>query len=446
MPLIKRGVFPALQTSLSEQYISVIIGPRQAGKSTLMNQLINILKTDGYGDNDIAQFNFDLPELRARVSSRPESFLQIVEQNFGQALSSITDRKFIFIDEAQKLPAIFDILKIIHDQHKQYLKIIISGSSSLNLYQHSAETLAGRARFFHVSSLSWRELVAHHFSLNTDQSLISIITKNEFTNDKYLALQQSLFRAQNQIEIVWNNYFLAGGLPEIYLMEKHEQRSLALRDYIATYLDKDIRALSSVGDADIFLSALNYFLQNDSQLINLSSLSESIGLQRVTLKKYLRVLADTFLVSELAPFVRPAKQSIKSPKIYFFDHGLINYAKKIYSLEQLSVSEQFGAAFENIIVNNCLKHFANDPEPGTVNFWRDYQDHEIDIVITGGKNIVPIEITAAAQITRQKTNNFKSFFRAHPECGVGYIVYQGEFQKIAVENKTVFLLPHWMWW
>lgn len=411
-----------------------------------MDQLIKTLKTNGYSDNDFAQFNFDLPELRARVSSRPESFLQTIEQNFGQTLASITGRKFIFIDEAQKLPAVFDVLKIIHDQRKQHLKIIISGSSSLNLYQHSAETLAGRVRFFRVSSLSWQELAAHHLSLNSNQSLISAIVKNEFTDDKYLALQQPLFRAQNQIEIVWNNYFLAGGLPEIYLMEKHEQRSLALRDYIATYLDKDIRALKTVGDADVFLSALNYFLQNDSQLINLSSLSESIGLQRVTLKKYLQILSDTFLVSEIAPFVRPAKQSVKSPKIYFFDHGLINYVKKIYSLEQLSVSEQFGAAFESIIVNNCLKHFANDPEPGTINFWRDYQDHEIDLIITNGKNIIPIEITASAQIARQKTNNFKSFFRANPECGVGYIVYQGEFQKITIGNKTVFLIPHWMWW
>ncbi|MBI4993145.1 MAG: AAA family ATPase, partial [Candidatus Magasanikbacteria bacterium] len=267
MHFIKRSVFPALQASLSEQFISVIIGPRQVGKSTLMNQLIDVLKTDEYSDNDFAQFNFDLPELRAKIFSQPESFLQIVEQNFGQTLASITNRKFIFIDEAQKSPAIFDVLKIIHDQHKQNIKIIISCSSSLNLYQHSAETLAGRVRFFRVSSLSWRELIAHNFSLKDNQSLISIIAKNEFTGDKFLALQQPIFRAQNQIKIIWSNFFLAGGLPEIYLMERHEQRSLALRDYIATYLDKDIRALKSVGDADVFLSALNYFLQNDSQLV-----------------------------------------------------------------------------------------------------------------------------------------------------------------------------------
>ncbi len=151
------------------------------------------------------------------------------------------------------------------------------------------------------------------------------------------------------------------------------------------------------------------------------------------------------MVKQLFPFTKISHQAVKSPKLYFFDHGLVNYQKKIYSLEQLEASEALGTVFENIIVNNTISHFANDPMPPWINFWRDYQDHEIDLVISWPEKIIPVEITASAKINKQKIINFKAFYKAHPGAENGLIVYHGDFQELEISGKKIFAVPHWMW-
>ncbi|MCK5460012.1 ATP-binding protein [Candidatus Parcubacteria bacterium] len=442
--IIKRITYSLLLDSLKEKYISVLIGPRQTGKTTLVKKLIDNLKSQGVVKKDILFLNFDDPELRTELAKSPKKFLQKAEQFFGEPISELSSKKYIFLDEVQKLPQIFDILKILYDDHQTKIKIIITGSSSLTLFKKSAETLAGRIRFYYLSALSWREIVSKIIPLHSC-SFIKELIKTDLTYKTYLKLQSEIFPEKEKLNFYWNNYLISGGLPEIFLMESQEKKSETLRNYLATYIERDIRGLKQVGDESLFSETVNAFLSRDTQILNFSALASRIGIQRITLKKYFYILRETFLISPLYPFVKQSKQTVKNPKIYFFDHGLTNYYRKIYSLDQLNVSDRLGFVFENIIVNNLLTCFANDNRAPAINFWRDYQDHKIDLVISNSEKIIPIEITYSSKINQKKINNFKAFYKIFPKASNGFIVWQGEFEQFKIGNKTIFAVPFWMW-
>lgn len=442
---IERAVYPLLAESLKEKYISVILGPRQTGKTTLVKKLIGDLKIGGVQKKDILFLNFDDPELRAELTRKPKNFLRKAEQFFGEPLSELTGKKYIFLDEVQKLPQIFDILKILYDDRQTKIKIVITGSSSLTLFKKSAETLTGRIRFYRLSPLSWCEIISETASFS-NHSFIKEIIESDITYKKYLKLQSDIFPEKEKMIFYWNNYLVSGGLPEIFLMKSQEKKLEALRDYLATYIERDIKKLKQVGDEMIFLDTVNAFLLHNTQILNFSVMASGIGIQRLTLKKYFHILNETFLLNPLYPFVKQSGQIVKNPKIYFFDHGLVNYARKIYSLDQLSVSDRLGFVFENIIVNNLLVHFANDRRPPALNFWRDYQGHEIDIIVSNSEKIIPIEITYSDKLDRKKLNNFKAFYKIFPEANNGFIIWRGEFEQFKAGGKTIFAIPFWMWW
>lgn len=441
---INRSIYPLLKNSLKEKYISVILGPRQVGKTTLIKKLINDCKKQGIAEKNVLLLNFDDPELRMEISQKPKAFLQKIEFAFGEPISEFSSKKYLFLDEAQKKPEIFDLLKMLYDEHQEKIKIIITGSSSLNLLKKSAETLAGRVRFYNLSSLSWREIISKSISIS-DYSFIEGIAKGEINYKTLLAMRADVFKEKEKIIFHWNNYLIRGGMPEIFLMESQEKRSEAFRDYIKTYLERDIKGLKQVGDENLFLETLNIVLLRDAQILNSASLASEIGIQRLTLKKYFSILKETFLINTLRPFIKQSKQSAKSPKIYFFDYGITNYVRKIYSLGQLNVSERLGSVFENIIVNNLFKYFSNNPEPPNINFWRDYQGHEIDLIISDNKNIIPVEITCSDKINRQKINNLKAFYKTFPSANNGFIIWQGGLEQIKLDNKIIFAIPYWMW-
>ena len=442
--IIERTVYSLLANSLKEKYVSVILGPRQTGKTTLVKKIIDDLKSQGVLKKDILFLNFDDPELRTELAKSPKKFLQKAEQFFGEPLSELSAKKYIFLDEVQKLPQIFDILKILYDDHQTKIKITITGSSSLTLFKKSAETLAGRIRFYHLSPLSWQEIISKIIPLH-NRSFIKEIVKTDITYKTYLKLQSEAFSEKEKLTFYWNNYLISGGLPEIFLMESQEKKSEALRNYLATYIERDIKGLKQVGDENLFSETVNAFLFQDTQILNFSALASRVGIQRITLKKYFYILKETFLVSPLYPFVRQSKQTVKNPKIYFFDHGLTNYYRKIYSLDQLNISDRVGFVFENIIVNNLLTCFANDNHAPVINFWRDYQGHEIDLIISNSERTIPIEITYSSKINQKKINNFKAFYKIFPKADNGFIVWQGEFKEFKLGDKTIFAVPFWMW-
>lgn len=441
--LIPRTLYSLLKTSLTEPHISVLLGPRQTGKTTIINLLISELKAEGVKQRDIVSITFDDPEWRTAVAKHGDRLRRHLEQSYGETLENLTGKKYLFLDEVQKAPALFDIIKMLFDRYKSNLTICLTGSSSLQLYQQTAETLSGRIRTYYMSALTWAEIIAAKGI--AAPAIISRLQNVDASFDDLLHAQADIFRQRAALENIWDGYLRAGGLPEIFLLSDEQAQSSALKNYLATYIETDIRTLPRVGDPDLFLETLNTLLLSDGSLINVAGLSQVTGIPRLTINKYMRILEETLVSTVLTPLVRPNKQTVKSPKIYFFDHGLINYRRQLYSLEQIKASEQWGTIVENIIINNARAHFVNNPEPPALHFWRDYQNHEIDLVIKTADTIVPVEITVANTLSRSKRLNFRAFFEACPEAKRGYMVWGGDLAQFEINGHSIIALPYWLW-
>lgn len=442
---INRAIYPLLEKSLKKPYISAILGPRQTGKTTLLEKIKENILTSGEGKN-IISFNLDDLELRTWFKQNPKVFFNSIEEQIGLPLAKIREKVYIFIDEVQKVPEIFELLKILYDKYSEKFKIFISGSSSFKLQKKASETLAGRIRFFYLYPLTISELVSFYLT-KPENSLIETILQTKLNRERFLKIQSQIYSQKDNFSPYWNNLLLFGGLPGIFTEKNREEKLFALRDFIRTYIERDIRDLPEVGNIDLFSRIFNLFLSQDSQVLNFSKLSSDFDISRLTIKKYFSILQQTYVLKSIPPFVKKFRQQlVKSPKIVFFDNGLINYQRKIYSLEQLKASNQIGQIFENIIINNLLNYTANQPTLPSLYFWRDYLGHEIDLIIETVDSIIPIEITYQPKISKEKIKNFKTFFNLYPKTKFGLLVYSGNFQEIQIENHKIFAIPYWMWW
>ena len=448
--IIPRQITPSLKEHLvNSSKILALLGPRQVGKTTLIKELLEeIKKENGISPRNVFTFSLDDTEILAKWQSNPKEIIKTIEFSLGKPLSEQQEKVFLFIDEAQKAPAIFDILKLLHDNHKDKIKIIISGSSSLLIRQKSAETLTGRINLFHLGPLSWREIASYAVSpISPTTSIIGQICQGKLEWKDTLAWNADFYRQSDKTKLYWNQLLLYGGLPEVFLSTDSVQKTTFLRDYLKTYLEKEIRLLSEVGDIDLFTKILTSIFVQDAKLLNLTKLAEQFGVNRHTLRKYYSILKETFLLKSLEPQISKNRQrAVKSEKIIFFDNGLVNYLAKISSMEQLLGSPREGTATESVIINGTIAATTNMPMPPELRYWRDYNDNEIDLVIDNGQQVIPIEITTATKPNQDKIRNFSAFWKSYPQSPFGILLYSGDPQQISVGEKKLYLLPHWLWW
>lgn len=449
MQYIKRDIISQLEQSLKEHfYISALIGPRQVGKTTLLNKMGEFLEKEMQIEKKrIFYFNFDNADLRNKIKADFKYILKEIEAVLGASLADFKMPVYLFIDEAQKVPEIFDLVKMFFDENQDKIKIFLSGSSSFNIRKKSAETLAGRIRFFYLYPFTIREIIKHILGDILENSLLDDVLSGNFTEDGYKKFQSQIYASREKILPIWNQSIIFGFLPKVFQLENLEDKRFYLRDFIDTYLEKDIRLLKEIGDIDLFSRVLDLFISHDSQLLNTARVSNNFDISRITLTKYLSILKETNIIALIPTFSgQTSKKLIKSPKIIFFDNGFINYHSKIFEREQLLATGKIGSVFENIIINNILRHIENSSTPPGIYFYRDYQGHEIDIVIETADKIIPIEITHSSNTIKDKIKNFRAFYKDFPQAEDGFIVYSGEFNKISIDGKTIFAIPFWMWW
>lgn len=442
---IKRQVEDMVLKRISSGFIVAILGARQVGKTTLLNHIKENLLQSGVASSSIFFFTFDDPILRSKVSSNFYFIKDYIEDSLGGELYQQKKTIFLFLDEIQKSPQLFELLKIFHDKYRENIRIIMSGSASLEIQKGVVESLAGRVSYLFLYPFSIREIIEDKIGMSTGASLwedINIITSME----KLKARQSTLFREKESFEGILRRSLVEGTMPGVFIRETKEEKNLVIQSFAATYLDKDIRSLKEIGNLDDFSNLLSLLSFEVGGMLNFSSISKDLGIAINTVKKYYSVLLNTFVINPLSPYFKKGrKKLIKSKKIYFFDVGVANFLAKREIFEHLMGSPVLGAAFENIILKSFESFNKNRSFPYNISFWRDYAGHEIDLIIEIGDVQLGIEITYHDEITKEKKRNFEYFFKNFPATR-GIIVYRGKLDMIRVEGGNIICLPWWLWW
>lgn len=444
---ISREIEVNCLTRLKTELITGLIGARQVGKTTLLMKLKEIIPREGIAsEKRTFYYSFDDPMLRSELKTDFRFLEKEIEKSLGEPLLKIKEPIVLIIDEAQKFPDIFDWLKIIYDQHLKKIKIVVSGSSSLGIRKKSTESLAGRITFLKLFPFTLRELIRELTGSALPGPLWNNILQKKI-NDSLLSRQSLLYKHKNLFEGLLERMLIEGSLPGVYTAQSLQERQLRLSSVIDTYLERDIRALGEVGSLDDYTNLLKTVSFEIGSTFNLSSISSDLGIAYNTVKKYISILKDTFILNPLPPLFRSArKRFVKNNKMYFFDVGVANFLSKRTEKEHIKGAFS-GFLFENILIKSFESENENRPSPMNLYFWRDYEGHEIDMVFEGNASqYIPVEMCLGKNFPKEKMRNYHAFFKAFKESPFGILTYQGDVKEERVSGKTIYFIPWWLWW
>ena len=344
---INRALEPSIMEAAESFPVVVLTGPRQTGKSTLLQELFP----------DYRYLTFDDIMLRSGAKSDPALFID------GLDLP-------IIIDEIQYVPELLSYIKIAVDKDRRLKgQYILTGSQIFPLMKGLTESLAGRAAVFELPGVSMGEY---------PESLIE-------TDGLYSRI-------------------LKGGFPEPLI--HNAPGKIFFPSYIQTYLERDIRLVQNVGDLTMFQNFLRLLALRTGNILNITSIANDLGIGATTCKRWLSLLENTRIIYLLRPWSKNiGKRLIKSPKLYFTDTGLVSYLLRITDVQQLRESEYAGALFETFIIIELLKLKQNMSHDFDLFYFRDTNGIEFDFLIQDTGGLTAGEIKSAKTLSKGHLKN-----------------------------------------
>jgi uncharacterized protein len=344
-----------------------LTGPRQSGKSTLLLHQLNDYQYVTFDDFRTVTLYYD----------DPNKFMRIY------------NNKIIF-DEVQKVPEIFNDIKLAIDADRQTTgKFILTGSSQFSLIKSITESLAGRIGLLSLLPYQYAEM------------------PNKL---RY----QSIYR---------------GAYPELV----NKDFELAVdwySSYMDTYITKDVNDLANIGDKRDFRRLISLLAANTSQLLNMSTYAKDLGIDVKTVKRWLSVLEASYIIFLIPPYYQNfGKRIVKSPKLYFYDTGLVSFLTGIHSKETFEQGPMLGNLFENYLVSDILKREMHNKSHAELYFYRSSNGEEIDLIIDRKQTRELIEIKAGETFTPRMTKEIEKLKGQNTR---GYLLYRG---------KTIPYLP-----
>jgi len=362
----------------------VVTGPRQSGKTTLLKNLFG--KTHRY-------VNLENPHDRMAAENDPVNFLSQYEPP-------------VIIDEIQYAPSLLSYIKTAIDNKRKPGQWLLTGSQNFVLMQDVGQSLAGRAAIMSLLPFSAAERESDGETI-TDFAGLAVDEKH----------RQFEGETEKLTEII-----LRGNYPEIASNRKVD-RQLWCGSYITTYLERDIRNLKQVGDLSQFELFLRACAVRTGQLLNLSEISRDIGVSMPTAKRWLSLLETGYQVYLLYPYYRNiGKRTIKSPKLYFTDTGLVTYLLGLHDSKSLPQSPYWGNLFETFVVTDFLKRFYHFGQMPSLFYLRTRDGLEVDLVIENAQKLHLFEIKSASTITENHAVSLKRAQRDLPDVAKAAII------------------------
>ncbi|WP_316785708.1 ATP-binding protein [Pedobacter frigiditerrae] len=376
---IKRNITKHITIQKNKFPIVAVTGPRQSGKTTLLKGIFD----------DYRYISLENPDLRAFALEDPNAFLKEY------------DDKVIF-DEVQRAPQLFSYLQGIVDESKKMGQFILSGSQNFHLMQGITQSLAGRVALFKLLPFDFDELTA-----------------NGLLEEKY------------------EDACVKGFYPAIY--DRGIKPNVYFANYIQTYIEKDVTELLSIRDMRAFRTFIALCANQAGQLLNLSALANACNISQPTAKNWLSVLESSYIIFLLQPYYENFnKRQVKTPKLYFYDTGLLCHLLKIKSGDGLTLNRLKGSIFENMIVTEFMKKSNHNYLNDEYYFWQDSHANEVDLLEPTADGFSVFEIKATQTINADLFKNLDKFeINASPKPVEKTLIYGGSENQKRSKHKVL---------
>lgn len=375
---------------LNEQYpVLLLTGPRQVGKTTMLEHLIEV---EGKGRKKVSLDDLTLREL---AKTDPKMFFQLYQPP-------------LLIDEVQYAPELFPYIKIMVDERHQPGDFWLTGSQLFKMMEGVQESLAGRVALLHLSPLSQSEIMKRPpeppFSL--EFPLLS-----ERQNGRQMLNTPEVFQRIHQ-----------GGMPAL-VTGTYSNASIFYSSYIDTYMERDVRRLSNDIDSLKFLRFLRSVAARTSQQVNYKGIADDAEIDQTTAKNWLHVLEALGIIFLLEPYSNNVlKRTVSTPKLYFYDSGIVCYLTRWSSPETAMEGAMSGALLENYTVAEIIKTYQNAGQEPFLYYYRDKDAREIDLILERDGKLFPIEIKKMASPPKKLTKVFDLIDKSPLQRGTGAIL------------------------
>jgi predicted AAA+ superfamily ATPase len=377
MQQIQRDIQPLIEQALQKYPIVALTGPRQSGKTTLCK----ILRPN------YAYVNLEDLSMRGFALEDPKGFLE-------------TYKSGVIIDEIQYVPDLFSYLQVYTDERQQNGEYLITGSQNFLMMERISQSLAGRVALFNLLPLSITELRTS-----------SLLPEN------------------------WEETIFHGGYPRKWI-QKIESADF-YENYLRTYVERDVRMIKNINNLDLFQKFIQLLAGRVGQQFNQLSLGNELGIDNKTVNAWMNLLEVSFIAFRLQPYYQNfGKRVVKTPKVYFYDTGLLAFLLGIRSANDIQLHFAKGALFENFAIVERTKYAWNFKSQEKFFYWRDVTGNELDLIIERGLNLIAVEIKAGKTINNDFFKGLQMFSKMARSAQT-ILIYGGNQSQERSETKVL---------
>ncbi len=402
---IKREIHTAIKNHLKRKEYTIITGPRQSGKTSLLQALFSELTEEG---KNVSYITFEDKDILSAINTHPEEVFSFTPR--PEKKLKMSDRSnqpaFLFMDEVQYASDPSNVLKYLFDVYGENLKIVATGSSAFYIDKKFSDSLAGRKRIFELKTLSFEEWLSFRNRNELYNELLKIRQKREYISMSYRELLE-----------MFNEYLIYGGYPEVVMENKKEEKILLLKELKDSFLKKDIDE-SGISYPDKFYYCMAILSGQTGNMVNKNELANTVGVDNKTIDKYLYILQRCFHIELVRPFYSNVRKELtRMPKVYFKDTGMRNVAlNRFYDFRS---REDQGALTENYVYNRLTELY----DQNNIKFWRTTENKEIDFIVTlSFKEGLAYEVKMNCR--NIKLTSKKKFFENYPGYKLEIISYE----------------------
>ncbi|MBW6487367.1 MAG: ATP-binding protein [Syntrophobacterales bacterium] len=400
-----RDVLQNLLRYLNQPEILLLVGARQVGKTTIMKMLIESLRRQGEPESAIHYLDLEDMNLLHLLEGGPRELIGWL----GAQGANLSRKVYIFIDEIQYLSNPSNLLKLLSDSQAN-LKLIVSGSSTLEIRRKFTDSLAGRKLVFEIYPLNFAEFL----DFRGEPRLAKTVREcgiRLFTPDSDPAALTARYLT-DECGRYYREFLIWGGYPRVALEADEQRKTAYMAELYNSYVRKDIKDLARIDNVTGFNNLITALAHQTGGLANISELATATRLARNTVENFLFLLENTFIIKGCMPFSRnPRKEISKMRKYYFIDNGMRNIA--IRNLAALDNRTDAGELAENAVYAELLK---KSPLLEEIAFWRTQSKNEVDFVLNNGGKLRPIEVKYRPFKVPKKPAGIRSFLLDYPEA------------------------------